>query len=72
MSISVVPFSAGTARALELFRNRLVSSEGVSQPVEGRGHEMTRLLVARIGSAQRAPRRVILATELVVRESSAG
>jgi DNA-binding LacI/PurR family transcriptional regulator len=36
------------------------------------GREMARLLVAAIGERQQVPRTVILATELVVRESSVG
>jgi DNA-binding LacI/PurR family transcriptional regulator len=44
----------------------------VRQPTEEMGREMARLLVAAIGERQQVPRTVILATELVVRESSVG
>jgi DNA-binding LacI/PurR family transcriptional regulator len=44
----------------------------VRQPVEEMGREMVDLLVGSIGRADRVPRRVILATELVRRASSAG
>ena len=56
------PFAASTVPPLS----------SVRQPIEEWGHEMTRLLVAAIGSEQRPARRVILATELVARESSTG
>jgi DNA-binding LacI/PurR family transcriptional regulator len=42
----------------------------VRQPIEEMGREMARLLVAGIEATARAPRRVILTAELVVRESS--
>jgi DNA-binding LacI/PurR family transcriptional regulator len=35
------------------------------------GREMARLLIASIGSPRQVPRRVVLATELVIRESTA-
>jgi DNA-binding LacI/PurR family transcriptional regulator len=44
----------------------------VRQPIEEMGQEMARLLVDAITGSDRAPRRVILATELVRRASSAG
>jgi DNA-binding LacI/PurR family transcriptional regulator len=44
----------------------------VRQPIEEMGREMTRLLVAQVHGAERVARRVILATQLVVRESSGG
>jgi DNA-binding LacI/PurR family transcriptional regulator len=44
----------------------------VRQPIEEMGREMTRLLMQEIRSPGGAPRRVILETELVVRESSGG
>jgi DNA-binding LacI/PurR family transcriptional regulator len=44
----------------------------VRQPVEEMGHEMVDLLVGSIGRSGRVPRRVILATELIRRASSAG
>lgn len=43
----------------------------VRQPIEEMGREMTRLLVASFRGEDGAPRRVILDTSLVVRESSA-
>jgi DNA-binding LacI/PurR family transcriptional regulator len=43
----------------------------VRQPIEEMGREMTRLLMQEIRSPGGAPRRVILETQLVVRESSA-
>jgi DNA-binding LacI/PurR family transcriptional regulator len=43
----------------------------VRQPIEEMGREMTRLLIQEIKFPGRAPRRVILDTELVVRGSSA-
>ncbi len=43
----------------------------VRQPIEEMGREMTRILIGEIASATAIPRRVILATELVVRASSA-
>ena len=42
----------------------------VRQPIEEMGREMTRLLIEEIRSPDRAPRRVILDTQLVVRGSS--
>ncbi|HYI66814.1 MAG TPA: LacI family DNA-binding transcriptional regulator [Candidatus Limnocylindrales bacterium] len=44
----------------------------VRQPIEEMGREMTRLLMQEIRAPGGAPRRVILETQLVVRESSAG
>ena len=44
----------------------------VRQPIEEMGREMVRLLIQEIRSPGGAPRRVILETDLVVRESSAG
>ena len=44
----------------------------VRQPIEEMGREMTRLLMQEIRSPGGAPRRVILETQLVVRDSSAG
>ena len=44
----------------------------VSQPIEAMGHEVARLLVDAVDAADPVPRRVILATELVRRASSAG
>ena len=44
----------------------------VRQPIEEMGREMTRLLMQEIRFPGGAPRRVILETQLVVRESSAG
>jgi DNA-binding LacI/PurR family transcriptional regulator len=44
----------------------------VRQPIEEMGREMARLLVAQVHGAERVARRVILATQLVVRESSGG
>jgi DNA-binding LacI/PurR family transcriptional regulator len=44
----------------------------VRQPVEEMGEEMARLLVAAIERSDPAPRRVILATQLIRRASSAG
>lgn len=43
----------------------------VRQPIEEMGREMTRLLMHEIRFPERAPRRVILDTELVIRASSA-
>jgi DNA-binding LacI/PurR family transcriptional regulator len=42
----------------------------VRQPNEEMGREMARLLIASIGSQRQVPRRVVLATELVIREST--
>lgn len=42
----------------------------VRQPIEEMGREMTRILIGEIASAAAVPRRVILATQLVVRASS--
>jgi DNA-binding LacI/PurR family transcriptional regulator len=50
-------------------RPRLTS---VRQPIEEMGHEMARLLVDRVEGTDSVQRRVILATELVKRASSAG
>ena len=50
-------------------RPRLTS---VRQPIEEMGHEMTRLLVDSVEGSAPVQRRVILATELVRRASSAG
>ena len=44
----------------------------VRQPIEEMGREMTRLLMQEIRSPGGAPRRVILETQLVLRESSGG
>src|SRR5262245_28310464 len=44
----------------------------VRQPIEEMGHEMARLLIGAVESPDPVPRRVILATELVRRASSAG
>jgi DNA-binding LacI/PurR family transcriptional regulator len=44
----------------------------ISQPIEEMGPEAVHLLVDAIERADRPPRRVVLATELVVRASSAG
>jgi DNA-binding LacI/PurR family transcriptional regulator len=43
----------------------------VRQPIEELGHEMARLLLEAVDAPDPVPRRVILATELVVRQSSA-
>jgi DNA-binding LacI/PurR family transcriptional regulator len=42
----------------------------VRQPNEEMGREMARLLIASIGSQRQVARRVVLATELVIREST--
>jgi len=44
----------------------------VRQPIEEMGHEMARLLIDAIEGGDAVPRRVILATELIERASSAG
>ena len=44
----------------------------VRQPIEEMGHEMARLLIESLDAADPVPRRVILATQLVRRASSAG
>ena len=44
----------------------------VRQPIEEMGHEMARLLVEAVDAPDPVPRRVILATELIRRASSAG
>jgi DNA-binding LacI/PurR family transcriptional regulator len=44
----------------------------VRQPIEEMGREMTRLLMQEIRAPGGAPRRVILETQLVIRDSSAG
>ncbi len=44
----------------------------VRQPIEAMGHEVARLLVDAVEAADPVPRRVILATDLVRRASSAG
>ncbi|MEA2621973.1 MAG: hypothetical protein QOH61_883 [Chloroflexota bacterium] len=44
----------------------------VRQPTEEIGREMARLLLADVASGQRVARRVVLDTELIVRESSGG
>jgi DNA-binding LacI/PurR family transcriptional regulator len=44
----------------------------VRQPIEEMGHEMARLLIDAVEGADPVPRRVILATELIERASSAG
>jgi DNA-binding LacI/PurR family transcriptional regulator len=56
------PFAASTIPPLS----------SVMQPIEELGREMTRLLLAAIEARERVPRRVILATELIVRASSGG
>ena len=48
----------------------LPSLSSVRQPTEEMGREMARLLLAAIASGRQVPRQVVLATELVVRESS--
>ncbi len=44
----------------------------VRQPIEEMGHETARLLIDLVEGSDRVPRRVILATELIRRASSAG
>jgi DNA-binding LacI/PurR family transcriptional regulator len=44
----------------------------VRQPIEEMGREMARLLVEAVDAPDPVPRRVILATELIRRASSAG
>jgi len=44
----------------------------VRQPIEEMGHEMARLLIDAVEASDPVPRRVILATELIRRASSAG
>ena len=44
----------------------------VRQPIEEMGHEMARLLIDLVDGSDPVPRRVILATELIRRASSAG
>jgi DNA-binding LacI/PurR family transcriptional regulator len=44
----------------------------VRQPIEEMGHEMARLLIDAVEGGDPVPRRVILATELIERASSAG
>jgi DNA-binding LacI/PurR family transcriptional regulator len=44
----------------------------IHQPVEDMGREMVRLLFERIARPDTVPRRVVLATELIVRQSSKG
>jgi DNA-binding LacI/PurR family transcriptional regulator len=44
----------------------------VRQPIEEMGHEMARLLLEAVDASDPVPRRVILATELIRRQSSAG
>ena len=44
----------------------------VRQPIEEMGHEMARLLIESLDTADPVPRRVILATQLIRRASSAG
>ena len=56
------PFAASTVPPLS----------SVRQPIEEWGREMTRLLLTAIESRQLVTRRVVLSTELVVRESSVG
>jgi len=50
-------------------RPRLTS---VRQPIEEMGHEMARVLILAVEEAEPVQRRVILATELIKRASSAG
>jgi DNA-binding LacI/PurR family transcriptional regulator len=47
------------------------SLSSVRQPIEEMGREMARLVLAAMEAAGQVPRRVVLATQLVVRESSA-
>ena len=56
------PFAASTIPPLS----------SVMQPIEELGREMTRLLLDAVESRERVARRVILATELIVRASSGG
>jgi DNA-binding LacI/PurR family transcriptional regulator len=44
----------------------------VAQPIEAMGREVARLLVDAVEASDLVPRRVILATDLVRRASSAG
>jgi DNA-binding LacI/PurR family transcriptional regulator len=44
----------------------------VRQPIEEMGHETARLLIDLVEGSDPVPRRVILATELIRRASSAG
>ena len=44
----------------------------IAQPIEAMGREVARLLVDAVEAADLVPRRVILATDLVRRASSAG
>ena len=44
----------------------------VRQPIEEMGREMVHLLAENVEHAQRVPRRIVLATELIRRASSAG
>jgi DNA-binding LacI/PurR family transcriptional regulator len=44
----------------------------VRQPIEEMGREMVRLLIDRVSQPSAIPRRVILETRLVVRQSSQG
>jgi DNA-binding LacI/PurR family transcriptional regulator len=55
------PIAASTLPALS----------SVRQPTEEMGREMARLLLAALASGRHVPRQVVLATELVVRGSSA-
>ena len=63
------PSSASTTRRSPRPPPQLTS---VRQPIEEMGHEMARLLVEAVDASDPVPRRVILATELIQRASSAG
>jgi len=56
--------------AIALSTNPQLTS--VHQPIEEMGHEMARLLLEAVDAPDPVARRVILATELVQRASSAG
>jgi DNA-binding LacI/PurR family transcriptional regulator len=55
-----------------LARSTTPQLTSVRQPIEEMGHEMARLLVEAVDASDPVPRRVILATELIRRASSAG
>ncbi|MEO5965365.1 MAG: LacI family DNA-binding transcriptional regulator [Candidatus Limnocylindrales bacterium] len=57
---------------LEIATTTTPQLTSVRQPIEELGREMARLLLEGVDAAELVPRRVILATELVVRDSSAG
>lgn len=65
--VAVVGFDDG---AIAISTNPQLTS--VRQPIEEMGHEMARLLVEAVDAADPVARRVILATELIQRASSAG